>query len=99
MKDIKKDSALKNRLLVWLMYAVPISLTGAHSLAIWTLVQIILYHKECDEREELNKPLKEQEEIIEMNKEENLSKEDKKVMNSYPGSYKIAEGVWVYERK
>lgn len=99
MKDIKKDSALKNRLLVWLMYAVPISLTGAHSLAIWTLVQIILYHKECDEREELNKPLKEQEEIIEMNKEENLSKRDQEFLKLHPGYIKVGERTWVYERK
>lgn len=99
MKDIKKNCILKNRLLVWLMYAVPISLTGIHGLAIWTLVQIILYSRECSERKEMSRPLREREEIIEMNKEENLSKNDKEFLKANHEFIKISEGVWIYERK
>ena len=94
MKDIEK-----NRFLVWLMYLIPIALTGGFSIIVWTVVQIFLCNKEIEKRKMCGKPLKEREEVIEMNKKENLTEKDLEIMKKTGAAIKLKEGVYLYDWK
>lgn len=94
MKDIEK-----NRFLVWLMYLIPIALTGGFSIIVWTVVQIFLCNKEIEKRKMCSKPLKERKEVIEMNKKENLTEKDLEIMKKTGATIKLKEGVYLYDWK
>ena len=94
MKDIKK-----NRFLIWLMWLIPIACTGWFSVWLWTFAQIFLYKKEQNECQRLQKPIKEREEFIEMNKKENLSEHDQHVLAANKKLIKVGDGVFLYEDK
>ena len=93
MKDIKKE-----RFTVWLMFLIPIAFTGWWSVIVWTMVQIALCNNQCEKRNERKVSLKEKPEIIEMNKEENLTEEDKLFMKETGATIKLKEGVYGYDR-
>lgn len=94
MKDIKF-----NRILVWLIFVPAIAVTGWFSLFVWTLVQIFMYCIECDKQEERSKPLRERRDIVELNKEENLTERDKAFLKNNPGYVKVGKGMYVFDRK
>lgn len=72
MKDIKK-----NRFLVWLMWAPAFWCIGCPALIGWTLVQFLLLRDEKEERSYYQLPMEDRPDIIEMNKPENLTEDDK----------------------
>lgn len=89
----------KNRFLVWLMWLIPIACTGWVGVVTWTVIQICLANDEEKHCKELKIPVKERDDVKEMNKEENLTEHDKFVMENTKGLIKIDEGVYYYERK
>lgn len=93
------DSIFRERFLVWLMWLVPIACTGWISIVAWTVVQIMMYNSQVEKSKELKKPLRERPDIIEMNKEENLTEKDKAMMRNTKGLIKIGDGVYYYERE
>ena len=67
MKDIRG-----NRFLVWLMWLVPIAMTGWWSVFIWTAVQIVLCDKEEKRRVEHRK-------VVEEKAKERKEQHDKRI--------------------
>lgn len=93
------DYIIKERFLVWLMWLIPIACTGWFSVAIWTGIQIALCNSQKKERDYCKLPLRERPDIIEMNKPENLTEEDIKMMKSTGCNLKMGEGWYRYERE
>lgn len=90
----------KNRFLVWLMFLVPIAITGWWSAIVWTVIQIVLYYREEDKEKKISIPLKERPEIVEMNKPENLTEKDKRILSRMgSGWIKVREGEYMYDRE
>lgn len=98
-KNSSNDYIFRERFLVWLMWLVPIACTGWISIVAWTVVQIMMYNSQVEKSKELKKPLRERPDIIEMNKEENLTEKDKATMRNTKGLIKIGDGVYYYERE
>ena len=94
MKDIEK-----NRFFVWLMYLVPITLTGWTSVIAWTVIQIMLCKKEKENRIEKKMPLKERRDIVVKNIPENLNEKDLEIMKKTGATIKLREGVYVFDWK
>ena len=90
----------KNRALIWLMWLVPIAMTGWWSVIVWTVIQIILCYRYEQKEIERQVPLRERKDVIEMNKPENLTEQDKRIL-AYMGhgAIKVKEGEYIYDRK
>ena len=93
MKDIKF-----NRILVWLLFMPAIAITGWFSLFVWTLIQIFMYCIESEQAEERSKPLHQRKEIVELNKEENLTEYEKEFLRNNPCFVKVKGGGFVFDR-
>ena len=96
------DNIKKNRFLNFLMWAVPISFFGLPWLVVWAVVQFSKGKEEIQRNRDVKVPLLERPDIAEMNKEENLTEEDKAILagNKYDKvgrKIKIGEGVYTYE--
>ena len=94
MKDIRN-----NRFLVWLMWLVPIAMTGWWSVYVWTIVQIIIYVSQTEKQKEFKKPVRERRNVVELNKQENLTERDKQILDGNSKLIKVGKGVYYYERK
>lgn len=94
--DQMKQNA-KNRFLTWLMFIIPISFCGAIFAVMWTVVQIMLYIGETKESRESHKPLREREDIREINKPENLTEEEKYMIETFK-LIKTGDGVYHFDR-
>lgn len=91
MKDI-----YVNRFLVWLMFLVPIFLTGWWSVIVWTIIQLCLVAKEEDEYVSWIKRLKHDPANVKFNLPENLTKYDMMYLEEHPNSFKscLHGGQW-----
>lgn len=90
MRDI-----FKNRFLVWLMWLVPIACTGWFSVYVWTLIQICLCILTVKEEAEKSIPPWKDKRIVELNRNENLTKDDKLYILSHGAQhYKIGENTY-----
>ena len=102
MKDIKK-----NRFLVWLMWVPVFWCMGYAALIGWTLVQFLLLGDEKKERSYYQLPIEERPDIIEMNKPENLTEDDKLFFSCHlqytkergQGWIKVREGCRQFVKK
>lgn len=80
----------KNRLFVTLIFLIPAMLTGPLGLGVWLSIQFNIWRKEKKEKV----PLTKRPDIIEMNKPENLTEQEKMMSNN--GKFiKIKEGSFV----
>ena len=71
MKDIEK-----NRFLIWLMWVFIIGITGPGAVIIWTMYQWFCCQNEKETYVKRHTPLEEREDILELNKVENLTEKD-----------------------
>lgn len=99
MKEVKR-----NRFLVWLMYFVAFFCTGPIGIALWTGAQLYKYNQEKKEYEYSHTPIRKRVDIIEINKKENLTNEDKAFMKNRPNLVKIGKTmggctIYLYDRE
>ncbi len=86
MKNIRK-----NRLLLWAIWLVPISVCGIAWGGAWTLLQFLLYRRDKQEREKSSVPLWKDPEVIKLNPDIELTED-------YNGLVNIGSGTYCYQR-
>ena len=94
MKDIRR-----NRILVWAMYFIVFFCMGQFALICWTVYQLCKCSEEEKEYEEKQIPIRERSGIIKLNKEENLTEEERRLLRANPEFVKIGKGVYLLEDK
>lgn len=87
-------SMFKNRFIVWMMWLLPISLTGIVGIIIWTTIQIMISISQAND---IKIPFEQKAEIKMLNNPKNWSDWDMKIKSQYPNAIKIDEGVWSIE--
>ena len=97
MKEIKDIAT--NRILVWLMWLVPIGCTGWLSVIVWTIIQVYIYNSEIEKLKDFYKPMRERRDVKRMNDPKNLTNEEKEILKKDPRLIKIGEGTYMYEGK
>lgn len=80
------------------MYFVCFFCMGWVAVGAWTIYQLFKYEQDVKEKEERSKLPENRNDIIEMNKEENLSEKEKRYLKNNPDEYKIGEinGMIIY---
>lgn len=86
MKNIRK-----NRLLLWAIWLVPISVCGIAWAGAWTLIQFMLYRDEKRAAKKKSTPLWEDPEIIKLNPDIELTED-------YEGMVNIGGSTRIYQR-
>lgn len=91
-----KDSDIKEKyFLKWLMYLIVFFCMGFPAVGAWTIYIVYKCSQEIEEEHKKNMPVQDRPDVVEMNKEKNLTEQDKEFLRVNKDMVKVGDGMYV----